>query len=70
MVIMEGLTTHEITPAYGTVRKLDGTQGSVLEPRDYPLTARCKECGLGVQIDQYMFAGWYHLGGGPEDECA
>lgn len=71
VLIMEGLRTHEITPAYGTVRRLDGSQGSVLEPRHYPLTARCMECGRGVQIDAYMFADWYHLSGDPEENvCA
>lgn len=67
---MEGLTTHKITPAYGTVRKLDGTQGSVLEAHDYPLTARCTECGRGVQIDAAMVADWYHLAAEPGDEDA
>lgn len=67
---MEGLTTHQITPAYGTVRKLNGSQGSVLEPRDYPLTARCKECGRGAQKDSYMSVSWYHISGDPEKVVA
>ncbi len=52
---------HEIVPAPGTVRRLDGRPGSVLEPRDFPLLAICMECGGRVREDAYMFAKWYHL---------
>jgi len=52
---------HEIVPAQGTVRRLDGRRGSVLEPHDYPLLAICMECGGRVREDAYMFAKWYHV---------
>lgn len=61
VVIMEGLTTHDITPAFGTVRTLAGGQGSLLIPGDYPLIARCIECHRRVRIDRYMFGQWYHV---------
>ncbi len=63
LACMEAVRTdHEITPAAGTVRKLDGTQGSVLIPGDYPLTARCRECGRPVRVEEYMLDHtWRHL---------
>lgn len=63
MVSFEG--GHEIVPTPGTVRKLNGQKGSVLEPGDYPLVAICMECGGRVREDAYVFATWYHL---PEPE--
>ena len=54
---------HEITPAFGTVRRDDGSQGSVLKPDDYPLNARCLECQRRIRVLRYTIdaTSWFHL---------
>jgi hypothetical protein len=57
----ESYDNHQITPAEGSGRRLDGRPADLLNPLHYPILATCARCGRTVRCERYMFADWEHL---------
>jgi hypothetical protein len=51
---------HPVTPKLGTVRTRDGGVTNGLDPRSYPLTGQCLECGQPATIASYLVSDWRH----------
>lgn len=58
---MELAARHEITPARGSARQLDGTPADLTRPSHYPVEALCLVCGQPIRCERWFLSGWEHI---------